>query len=170
MRNVPDDDGFWSATEDSLFARLGTRAAGLSGEDAARCLTQFGTNRLGPESRAAPLALLLGQFKSPIILILIAAAILSAFLRDATDAAIILAIVIASGLLGFWQEHGAANAVAKLRAIVETKARAPRNGIEKTVPVEEIVPGDVALISAGVIIPGDCRLLEGRICSSTKPR
>jgi len=97
-----------------------------------------------------------------IVLILIGAAILSIFLQDASDAAIILAIVLVSGLLGFWQEYGAANAVEKLRAVVGTKARALRDGAEVSVPLEEIVPGDVVLLSAGAIIPGDCRLLEAR--------
>ncbi|HAK05772.1 MAG TPA: magnesium-translocating P-type ATPase, partial [Spartobacteria bacterium] len=97
-----------------------------------------------------------------IVLILIGAAILSIFLQDPSDAAIILAIVLTSGLLGFWQERGAANAVAKLRAVVETKTPALRNGAECFVPLQEIVPGDVVLLSAGAIIPGDCRLLETR--------
>jgi P-type Mg2+ transporter len=87
---------------------------------------------------------------------------LSIFLQDPSDAAIILAIVLTSGLLGFWQERGAANAVAKLRAVVETKTPALRNGAECFVPLQEIVPGDVVLLSAGAIIPGDCRLLETR--------
>ena len=131
-------------------------------EEARERLARFGANRLKGKSRAASLTLLLGQFKSPIVLILIGAAVLSIFLRDVTDAAIILAIVLVSGLLGFWQEHGAATAVAKLRAIVETKAHVLRDGAEVIVPLEEIVPGDVVLLSAGAIIPADCRLLEAR--------
>jgi Mg2+-importing ATPase len=106
--------------------------------------------------------LLLRQFTSPIILILIGAAALSAFLGDATDAGIIVAIVLASGLLGFWQEHTAANAVAKLSAVVATKARVLRDGAEVLLPIKQIVPGDVVLFSAGALIPADCRLLEAR--------
>ena len=103
-------------------------------EEARERLARFGANRLKGKSRAASLTLLLGQFKSPIVLILIGAAILSIFLQDASDAAIILAIVLVSGLLGFWQEHGAANAVAKLREVVETKAHVLRDGAEVIVP------------------------------------
>ena len=106
--------------------------------------------------------LLLRQFTSPIILILIGAATLSAFLREATDAGIIVAIVLASGLLGFWQEHTAASAVAKLSAVVATKARLLRDGADVLLPVEQIVPGDMVLFSAGALIPADCRLLEAR--------
>jgi Mg2+-importing ATPase len=86
--------------------------------------------------------------------------IASRFLGDITDAVIILTIVIASGLLGFWQEKGAASALAKLLAVVQTKATVLRDGNSTRVPVEEIVPGDIVVLSAGVTIPGDSLLLE----------
>src|SRR6516162_2368738 len=122
-------------------------AYGLTSAEAHKRLAQFGENRISSERRAGALRLFGAQFKSPIILILIAAAIVSLFLQDPTDAALILAIVLASGLLGFWQEYGATDAVAKLRALVETKARVLRNGIEASIPLAEVVPGDVALLS-----------------------
>jgi Mg2+-importing ATPase len=93
---------------------------------------------------------------------LIGAAIVSLFLEDHTDATLILAIVIVSGLLGFWQEYSATNAVAKLRAMVETTVRVLRDGNETLIPLSEVVPGDVALLGAGAIVPGDGRLLEVR--------
>ena len=137
-------------------------AAGLTSAEARRRLAEFGENRIRPERRAGALTVFLGQFKSPIILILIAAAIVSLFLEDPTDATLILAIVIVSGLLGFWQEYSATNAVAKLRAMVETTARVLRDGNEAVIPLSEVVPGDVALLGAGAIVPGDGRLLEVR--------
>jgi P-type Mg2+ transporter len=149
-----------AASKEALFQRLGSSVAGLTANEARERLARFGANRLKAKSRAAPFTLLLGQFKSPIVLILIGAAILSIFLQDASDAAIILVIVLVSGLLGFWQEHGAANAVAKLRAVVETKVHVLRDGAEVMVSLEEVVPGDVVLLSAGAVIPGDCRLFE----------
>ena len=69
---------------------------------------------------------------------------------------------MASGLLGFWQERGAADAVEKLLAIVQIKVSALRDGMEKKIPLEEIVPGDVVLVSAGDVIPGDCRVPESK--------
>ena len=72
---------------------------------------------------------------------------------------LILAVVLASGVLGFWQEYAATDAVAKLRAWVETKARGLRDGKEMIVPLADVVPGNVALLSAGGIIPGDGRLV-----------
>ena len=83
-------------------------------------------------------------------------------MQERTDATLILAIVLASAVLGFWQEYRATNAVAKLRALVETKARVLRDGNEVSIPLAEVVPGDVVLLSAGAIIPGDGRLLETR--------
>jgi Mg2+-importing ATPase len=136
--------------------------AGLTTSEAAERLIEFGENRLKEESRSSVLFLLFGQFKSPIILILIAAAIVSIFLRDHTDALLILSIVLVSGLLGFWQEYGAAHAVAKLSAMVETKVRVLRDSREVLVPLAQVVPGDVVLLSAGAMIPGDARLLEAR--------
>src|SRR6266542_6066526 len=65
-------------------------------------------------------------------------------------------IVLVSGLLGFWQEHSATNAVAKLLAIVQIKASVLRDGGPQEIPVEEIVPGDIVILNAGDIVPGDC--------------
>jgi len=95
------------------------------------------------------------QFKSPLILILLSATALSFFLRDPVDALIILTIVLVSGLLGFWQERSATNAVQKLLAIVQIKAAVLRDGSPKDVPVEEVVPGDIVILSAGDLVPGD---------------
>lgn len=108
------------------------------------------------------LALLLTQFKSPLILILIFAGALSFFLGDPVNAFIILAIILISSLLGFWQERGAVNAVEKLLAIVQTKATVLRDGNQKDIPVEMIVPGDVIILNAGDLIPGDSILLESK--------
>ncbi|MGB9475521.1 MAG: magnesium-translocating P-type ATPase [Candidatus Udaeobacter sp.] len=136
--------------------------AGLTSAEAQRRLAEFGENRISSQRRTGALALFIAQFKSPIILILIGAVIVSLFLQDRTDATLILAIVLASGVLGFWQEYAATDAVAKLRALVETKTRVLRDGAEAIVPLADVVPGDVALLSAGAIIPGDGRLLEVR--------
>ena len=106
------------------------------------------------------LPLLMAQFKSPIILILLIAAGLSLFLGEVADASIILAIVLASGLLGFWQEWGAADALKKLLALVQTRATVLRDGQAIDIPTEQVVPGDVVLLRAGDVIPGDGRVLD----------
>ena len=94
----------------------------MSGDEARDRLSRYGSNLLKPRKRSDSFTLLLAQFKSPLALILFFATGLSFFLGNAVDAFIILAIVLASGLLGFWQERGASNAVEKLLSIVRIKA------------------------------------------------
>jgi Mg2+-importing ATPase len=151
---------FWSIPADDLLKQLGSRPDGLTGAEAAERLKRYGPNLLKARKRAGTFEIFLSQFKSPIILILIFAAVLSAFLRDLPDAIIILSIVFLSGLLGFWQERGAANAVEKLLAIVRVTAAIVRDGQASEMPIEDTVPGDVVELNAGDVIPGDSRILE----------
>lgn len=155
-------EAFWSITSAEMLQRLESAPVGLTEREAQRRLSVYGSNLLKPKKRSDTLALLLSQFKSPIILILLFATGLSFFLHDHVNAVIILVIVLASGLLGFWQERGAADAVEKLLAIVQIKVPALRDGMEKKIPLEEIVPGDVVLVSAGDVVPGDCLVLESK--------
>ena len=111
-------------------------------------------------AQVTPLRLFLNQFKSPIVLILVFATIISAFVQDWTDAVIIMAIVLGSAVLSFVQEYSASNAAEKLKAQVNVKARVLRDGKEQSIPAEEVVPGDVVLLSAGSLIPADGILLE----------
>jgi Mg2+-importing ATPase len=150
---------FWSVPPEQLLRELGADDTGLTSVEAAARLERIGPNILGERKRSDVPALLLRQFTSPIILILIAAAVLSFAVRDPTDSAIILGIVVVSGLLGFWQERGAATAVEKLLETVALKATVLRDGQETGIPVDALVPGDVVLLSAGSGIPADCRLL-----------
>jgi Mg2+-importing ATPase len=153
---------YWNISVEDSIQAIQTHPEGLTGEEARQRLEIFGFNRLKPKKSTATLALLLSQFKSPIILVLIFAAILSFFLRDRTNAIIILTIVIISGLLGFWQERGAVDAMKKLLAIVQTKAVLWRDKIEQEIPVDEVVPGDMTVLSAGAMIPGDCVIVESK--------
>ena len=151
---------FWNIPTAQVLEQLGSAPQGLSTAQAEQVLARYGPNTLRSTRRLRGLRLLLKQFQSPITLILIGAAILSLFLGDHTNASIILAIVVVSSVLGFWQERGAADAVAHLLAVVQTKATVLRDGNDVNVPFAEIVPGDLVLIAAGATIPGDCLLLE----------
>jgi len=153
---------FWSISGTELLNTLQTAAGGLTTNEAKQRLTKYGANRLKPQKRSDVLTLLFSQFKSPIILILLFATILSLFLHNIVDASIILAIVLISGLLGFWQEHGASDAVAKLLAIVQIKTAVLRDGNQQEIPVEDVVPGDIVILNAGDIVPGDCLLIESK--------
>jgi len=153
---------FWSIAITELLGRFQSTVTGLSSAEAKKRLTEYGANRLKPQKRSDAFTLLIGQFKSPIILILILASILSLLLHNIVDASIILTIVVISGILGFWQEHSASNAVEKLLAMVQITASAFRDGNEKEIPVEDIVPGDIVMLNAGDVVPGDCIILESK--------
>lgn len=153
---------FWSISATEMLRNLHTAKEGLSGDEARQRLARYGSNLLKPQKRSDVFTLLLAQFKSPLILILFFATGLSFFLHNPVDASIILTIVLVSGLLGFWQEHSATNAVEKLLAIVQIKAAVLRDGGPQEIPVEEIVPGDIVILNAGDIVPGDCLVHESK--------
>jgi Mg2+-importing ATPase len=146
---------FWSQSPEALLTELKTTQNGLTADDAARRLAEHGPNSLGAKKDHGPIGLLLAQFKSPIILILLFATLLSFYLKDVADALIILTIVFISGLLGFLQENGANKATAKLLAMVQIHATALRDGKPEEVAVDKIVPGDIVLLKAGDVIPAD---------------
>ena len=143
------------------MARLEATDQGLAQEEAGHRRDEYRSLQLNPD-RKSRAHLLLAQFNSPIILILVFAAGLSFFLGGQADALIILTIILLSALLGFSQERGAALAIDKLLAMVQTKAEVRRDGAPTEVPIEEIVPGDIINISAGATIPGDCLLVEAK--------
>jgi Mg2+-importing ATPase len=157
-----EPQSFWSISTADLFQQLEATADGLGSDEAQQRLARYGHNLLKTRKRTSTPALLISQFKSPIILILVFAACLSFFLRNHIDALIILAIVMVSALLGFWQERGAATAIEKLLSIVQIKVRVLRDRSPMEIPLEEIVPGDVVLLKAGDVIPGDCLIIESK--------
>ena len=164
MKNPPyhqsAKESFWNFTTEAAFEAVESNLQGLSTESAVDRLKRDGPNSLKGSPKTSAVTLFLLQFKSPITLLLIAAAMLSLALKDNTDAIIILIIVLVSGLLGWWQEKGAANALDQLMKMVQINCRVLRDGKEKVIHVEEVVTGDVVLLTAGDLIPGDSLLLE----------
>ncbi len=159
----PDElRSFWSMPTADVLAALQSSSSGLAADVAAERLVRTGPNVLSERKRSDTPTLLLRQITSPLVLLLIAAAVLSFALHDPTDGTIILGIVGVSALLGFWQERGAARAVEKLLATVAVKASVLRDGRQTEIAVDELVPGDVVLLSAGSSIPADCLLLEAQ--------
>ena len=157
-----DQQDFWSVPIESLFVKLGSSPQGLTSIDARRILASHPVQLQKTPRWQEILGLLVSQFQSPIILILLGAATVSFFLGAVTDACIILVIVGISGLLGFWQEWGAADAVKNLLAMVQTCVSVLRDGQTVEVRLDEVVPGDIAVLRAGDFIPGDGRLLEAK--------
>jgi P-type Mg2+ transporter len=150
---------YWSWPIAQLLERLGSDAGGLGSARASERLAQYGRNAL-VEHRLSSLGVLGNQLKSPLVLLLLFAAIASGATGAWVDAAIVIVIVGASVALGFSREYAAATAAAALRASVQTRVRVLRDGQEQRAPVDEIVPGDVVLLSAGSLVPADCVLLE----------
>jgi len=151
---------FWSLTPDQLLSALHSTDHGIQQMEADRRLKGYGLNALKTQRQNTALGLLLHQFKSPLVLILIFASIVSAFVGEWTDAAIVLAVLIGSTMLGFVQEYRASNAVEKLRSQVTIKSNVLRDGKPQMLPSEQVVPGDVVLLSAGSLIPADGVVLE----------
>lgn len=153
-------EAYWGRSGADLFAALNSSAAGLSGKEAALRLRTYGQNRLESTTIVRPLQLFAQQFKSPLVLILVFAAIVSIITGEWVDAIIVLVIVLASAVLGFVQEYNAGNAVERLRRRIRIKSKVLRDGAECAVPAEEVMPGDVVLLAAGSLIPADGVLLE----------
>ena len=145
---------FWSLTAAQVQGRLETVPEGLSAVEAASRLKLYAGRRLTPENRANTLTLLLGQFSSPIVLLLLGATAFSLFLHDTTDAVIILAIVLASGLLGFWQERGAAGAVEKLLSLVEVSSGVrSRHSFFRSRPGTRLMLATLGVVAATLVLP-----------------
>jgi len=159
--STPPVDPFWSVPPAEILLRLKSAAGGLTQLEAQnRVVRSSGIGKQKPGVRT--LLLLLSQFKSPIILILICASILSFLLKDVVDASIILTIILVSGLLGFWQERGASDAVRKLLAVVQVTATCVRDGKHVEVNMDQVVAGDVVVLKAGDVIPADSLILESQ--------
>jgi P-type Mg2+ transporter len=151
---------FWNMKTEDIFSLFHTNKDGLTNAEASRRLRIYGSNVLKEKKSDNVIKLLLSQFKSPILIILFFAIVLSFFLKDTADAIIILVIVLVSGLLSFSQEYGADNSVKKLLAMVQIKVNLLRGGAISDVSVEEVVPGDVVTLKAGDLVPGDCIIIE----------
>jgi len=134
--------------------------SGLTGQEAQKRFTLYGPNELKKEKGKSPLKLLLGQFTEVLMIILLVAIGLSFAVGEATDAAIILAIVIASAVLGFTQEYRSEKAVEALKKMTAPTANVLRDGKETKIPATQLVPGDIILLYTGDKVPVDARLIE----------
>jgi len=143
-----------------LEKRLGSSPEGLSQDEAQKRLAQYGPNEL-EEKKTNAFLKFLSYFWGPIPWMIEAAVILSAFARHWPDFAIILLLLVANAVVGFWEEHQAGNAIAALKAKLAIKARVKRDGKWVTPAARELVPGDVIRVRLGDIVPADARLLEG---------
>ena len=155
---------YWELTAQELLEAVGSSAAGLNSREANDRLAATGPNLLEIRRDETALRLLIKQFTSPLVLILIFAVAVSVFVGEWTDATVIFAIVMGSGIISFVQEYSAGNAVAKLRARLRHRVNALRDGVQKQIDAESIVPGDIVILSAGSLIPADGVVIEANDC------
>jgi len=140
--------------------KLGSSPDGLSQAEAQKRLTQYGPNEL-EEKKANAFLKFLSYFWDPIPWMIEAAVILSAVAQHWPDFVIILVLLLANAVVGFWEEHQAGNAIAALKAKLAIKAQVKRDRQWTTPAARELVPGDVIHLRLGDIVPADARLLEG---------
>lgn len=134
-------------------------AVGLSRSEAAERWRRYGPNELAESHRRSPVTMLLEQFTSPLVVVLIAAAVASATLHDVNDAIVIGVILLLNAVVGFLQEYRADQSMRALKRLTVPHVRVRREGVETTVPATEVVPGDIVLLQAGDLTPADARLL-----------
>ena len=156
----PTPATFWQFDSNHWLQQLNTTDKGLAQQKADAILKEFGTVKRTKSRFEKDLILFIGQFKSPLMLLLIGAVILSAFLGDVSDVYIILFIVVSTGLLSFFQERNAGRVVEKLQSMIALKSTVLRDGTAQEIIAASIVAGDVMMFKAGDMIPADCLLIE----------
>ncbi len=139
---------------------LDTKQEGLSTAAAEEKLLKYGPNELEEGKRKSIAIMLLSQFKDVMILILLAAAIISGIIGDLTDSIVILVIVLLNAIIGFFQEYRAEKAMLALKQMAVTQARVLRDGTSSWLPATTLVPGDVVILEAGNAVPADIRIVE----------
>lgn len=150
----------WHALEiEQLAAALGTHSAGLNPDEATNRLAQFGPNRIHEAQAQNPLRILLHQFQSPLVVVLVIAGVIAALTSEYVDAGVIIVVLTLNATIGFVQEYQAERSVQALMQMVAPRARVVRAGHEHEVDSQEVVPGDVILLESGGRVPADARLV-----------
>ncbi|MBS3908650.1 MAG: cation-translocating P-type ATPase [Actinobacteria bacterium] len=151
----------WHIKEvDEAIAELKTSLRGLSSEEAAERLVEFGRNELRGKKKRKPITMVFDQFKDFLIVTLFFAAAIAGIVGKPTDALAILAIVILNAAIGFVQEYKAEKAIEALMLMAAPTATVLRDGAPRSIAASELVPGDVVILEAGRIVPADMRLIE----------
>ncbi|HSN64054.1 MAG TPA: HAD-IC family P-type ATPase, partial [Azonexus sp.] len=153
------DQAWHNQSAEAVLAQLASTSEGLSSHEAAQRLAANGPNELKEGKRISPLQIFLGQFKSLLIWILIAAGVISGMLGETVDAIAILAIVVLNAVIGFYQEFNAEKSIASLKQLTAPQAKVRRDGQVTSIPASGIVAGDILTLEAGDLVAADARLL-----------
>src|SRR3989338_6215162 len=151
----------WHATAlPDLFVHLKSSEEGLSAHEAARRLQTYGQNVLPEQEGYSALHLLIMQFASPLMYIMIAATAVSFVLGNTIEGFFILFVMISNAIVGFYQEHKANQSMKMLKGVLKLEARVVRDSREALIDASEIVPGDIIALRAGDKVPADVRILQ----------
>jgi Mg2+-importing ATPase len=150
----------WAMSPDEVLQALGSSAKGLSRAEAARRVEQMGPNELAGRAETSAWIILYRQFSSPLTLLLVAASGISFWLGERTETMMIVAMILAGGLLGFFQEYRSENALRKLGKKLSRHATVIRNGRPQRVDARLLVPGDIVELDIGTVVPADLRLIQ----------
>ncbi len=142
------------------MSELGSKESGLTDGHVASLQATYGPNRLEGAKKTPAILLFLRQFLSPLIYVLLAAALASLLLAKYVDAIVISAVLLLNAIIGFTQEQQAAKTMEALVRMTAPKARIRREGSVRVIPVEDIVPGDILLLESGNRVPADARVIE----------
>jgi len=159
---LPTNEEILTLPIEELLKRLKTSLNGLSSKDVEERLKLFGYNELVKKKKRLAIISFLSHFKSPLVIILLIAGLISGILGETTNAAIIFFIVVFSIILDFYQESKAERAAEMLKQRVATTATVLRDGVKREVRLNEIVPGDIIYLSAGDIVPADARVITAK--------
>jgi len=151
---------FWSLSAEETLSKLGATRQGLKQEDADQRLKQYGPNEIEHRHSLGHFVIFLDQFKSPLILILLFAGLLTIILGEKVETGVIFAAILLNTGLGYWQESKAENTLALLKSYIRTRTRIIRNGQEHEIDAAELVPGDVVRLARGDRVPADARLIH----------
>lgn len=143
-----------------IFQKLKSSERGLTKEEVRERLTKYGYNKLEDDEKISKLKIILNQFKSPLIFILLIAVVITAILHEYIDSGVIITVVLLNAVIGYIQEFKAEQSMRALRDMVLPKAKVIRDGKEIEIDSEELVPGDIVVIASGGKIPADLRLFK----------
>jgi len=143
-----------------IYHKLKTSEKGLSQEEAKKRLTEYGYNKLQEEDKINKLKILIRQLASPLIYILLVAGLIAILFREYVDAGVIFVAVILNTIIGYLQEYKAEQSVKALKKMLVNRAKVIREGIERDIPADELVPGDIVMLYSGIRVPADIRLIH----------
>jgi P-type Ca2+ transporter type 2C len=158
--DIRQDRYYYSLSSDKVIDLMGTSLSGLTDEEAAKRLEEYGKNEIEKRKPISPFKIFLRQFTSFIVIILFAAIAISLLIGERLDAIVIAIILVLNGIFGFVQEYKAEKAIESLRKLTALKARVTRSAREAEIDSRELVPGDIISLETGTKVPADARLIE----------